>query len=96
MSPVSGNNKQSAQNGKIYSCRQFHYQATQKKGDLKRHQDSVNKGILYQCYECDFQASRENSLKKHKQSKHQGVKYTCSLCDYQATQKSSLNLSTPM
>ena len=53
-------------------------------------QDSVHKGIKYQCDECDYQATQEGNLKVHKQSKHLELKYPCSLCDYQATAKRSL------
>ena len=72
-----------------YPCEQCNYQATHK-GDLKKHQESVHKGIRYQCSDCPYQATKKSILKTHKQSKHMGVKFPCSLCDFQCTQKDNL------
>ena len=42
------------------------------KANLKKHQDSIHKGIKkYQCDECDHQATQKGDLKRHKQSKYE-------------------------
>ena len=47
------------------------------KGSLKRHKESVHKGVKYNCNECEYQASQNSDLKAHKESVHEGVKDKC-------------------
>lgn len=45
---------------------------------------------LYDCDQCDYQATQQSSLKRHKLAKHEGVRYNCNLCQYTASQQSIL------
>ena len=51
---------------------------------------SKHEGIKYACYQCDYQATRQDNLTTHIQSVHEGIKYDCNQCDYKATQKTNL------
>ena len=49
-----------------------------------------NEGVMYECNQCDYKASRQDSLTSHIQSKHEGVKYACNQCDQQFTTQGNL------
>ena len=61
-----------------------------RKGDLKKHIDSVHGNVRYTCDQCDYEATRKRSLKRHRDSAHGDVRFTCDQCDYKATQKGNL------
>ena len=47
---------------------QCDYQAT-KKGDLKRHIESIHEGVHYTCDQCEYKATQKGDLRKHVKSK---------------------------
>ena len=55
-----------------------------------RHKRTVHDGVKYACWQCDYQATNQQSLDMHTQAKHEGIKYNCDQCDYQATQQGNL------
>ena len=72
------------------------YQAIHKH-HLKKHQDSVHKGIKYQCDESSYKATYKRNFKRHKLTKHKREKIekkqpSCDFCKKQFTEKGSLSL----
>ena len=45
---------------------------------------------MFDCNQCNYQATRSDILTVHIKSKHLGIKYPCIQCQYQATEKNSL------
>ena len=58
--------------------------------NLRRHKEPKDKGIRYQCDQCDCTATTAYNLRKHKNSKHEGIRYPCDQCDYAAKKASAL------
>ena len=52
-----------------------------RKGDLKKHEDSINKNITFDCQDCGKQFKIKGTLTIHINSVHKGIKYKCDQCD---------------
>jgi len=63
-----------------------------KKCNLRKHIQSVHKGVKYACTQCDYQGTQEGNLKIHIQSKHEGIKYSCNQCDHQTKSQVGLKV----
>ena len=55
-----------------FCCDQCGYKS-KRKGDLKKHIDSVHGEVRYSCDQCDYKATQKRSLKKHIDAVHEGV-----------------------
>jgi hypothetical protein len=42
-------------------------------GGLSRHRQSKHKGVMYDCYQCDYRVTPQNILTCHIQSKHEEI-----------------------
>jgi len=60
-----------------------------KKGNLKKHVDSVHGNVRYPCDQCDYKATQKGSLKMHIGSVHGDVIYPCD--QWNAKWKANLN-----
>ena len=69
---------------------QFRDYKTAGKPYLKRHIQSLHKGIRYQCHQCDYKAAEKYYLRKHMKSIHEGILYPCNQCEYKAMERRSL------
>ena len=76
---------------KTYPCLQCKYKASQI-SNLKRHQESIHKGIKYSCKKCKYQATQQIHLTRHQNSVHEGVKYFCDQCEFQGTTYGGLKM----
>ena len=74
-------------NGK-YECEPCQRSFSQSR--FYHHKRTVHDGVKYACWQCDYQATYQQSLDLHIQAKHEGIKYNCDQCDYQATQQGNL------
>ena len=57
---------------------------------LKTHIESVHEGIMYDCNQCDYQATEKSSLRRHI-NRHNGNEYKCQLCEFKTRRKGYFN-----
>ena len=46
--------------------------------------------LMYDCSQCDYQATTKGNLKIHTDALHEGVRHACNQCGMQFTQPNSL------
>ena len=54
------------------------------RGILKKHVQSVNEGVRYDCSQCEYKATQQVYLVMYKQLIYEGVWYDCNYCEYKA------------
>ena len=74
-----------------YTCTQCDYKAAWK-GILKRHLDSIHRGVWYTCNLCEYKTKWKRAFKTHIESVHGNVQYSCDQCDYKAKFKVNLKI----
>ena len=73
---------------RTFPCPSCEYTATW--SDLKKHIQSIHKGVTFQCSVCESTFTQQGSVQRHIQSVHNGVTFPCEDCEYIATQKGNL------
>ena len=51
---------------------------------------TIRGGVLYNCDQCEYKATKKHFVKKHSRIVHEGKRFVCSLCDDQFKSKASL------
>ena len=77
-------------NGK-FSCDQCKFESV-RRGEIKRHRDSVHLDVKYKCSECTIEYASKWQVKAHITSVHNGESYNCKLCEKKFIQPGTLNL----
>ena len=57
---------------------------------LKKHIDSIHRGIRYPCEQCPYQAKTKLQLKHHIEAVHEGTRYYCDQCEFISLTKNNL------
>ena len=58
---------------------------------LRRHEDSIHKGIKFDCQDCGKQYTQKCDLTRHVNSVHKGIKFKCNQCEKKFTYASVRN-----
>ena len=70
---------------RTFPCPSCEYTATW--SDLKKHINSVHKGVTFQCSECESTFTQKGAVQRHIQAVHNGLTFPCKDCDYKCYRK---------